>query len=293
MGVAKVKSELGFDMVFEGDQFRNFPIDFSKFDKILVEALPFSDNDPSDSADLYDLTEQFKLKAGIPKTYSQEVENSLSYIVQYGNMRSLHYFADGLKKMIANGSLSGQYPAGDQLTVQDVIDIKDQEGLDKAKEKMKTKKINVVLYNQYVGWLRQIKTPEELKLLRKSVDISSVAHAEVMKAIQPGMSERELQAIFEFVHKKYGAEEEGYPPIVGAGNNGCILHYEENTNTNFGSEMVLMDVASEYHGYSPTLPALFHLPENLQPNKKQFMILSTRPRKKFSNFAKKDQHLIQ
>jgi Xaa-Pro aminopeptidase len=117
MGVAKVKSELGFDMVFEGDQFRNFPIDFSKFDKILVEALPFSDNDPSDSADLYDLTEQFKLKAGIPKTYSQEVENSLSYIVQYGNMRNLNYFTDGLKKMIANGSLSGQYTAGDQLTV--------------------------------------------------------------------------------------------------------------------------------------------------------------------------------
>ena len=57
-----------------------------------------------------------KLKAGIPKTYNQEVENSLSYIVQYGNMRNLNYFTDGLKKMIANGSLSGQYTAGDQLT---------------------------------------------------------------------------------------------------------------------------------------------------------------------------------
>jgi Xaa-Pro aminopeptidase len=250
MGVAKVRSELGFDMVFEGDKFKNFPIDFSKFDKVLIEALPASDNDASDSADLYDLTEQFKLKAGIPKTYSQDVETSLSYFVQYGNMRNLNYFTGELKKMVANGSLSGQYAAGDQLTVQDIIDIKDQDGLGKAKEKMKAKKINAVLYNEYVGRLRQIKTPEELKLLRKSVDISSVAHAEVMKAIQPGMSERELQAIFEFVHKKYGAEEEGYPPIVGAGNNGCILHYEENSNTNFGSEMVLMDVASEYHGYS-------------------------------------------
>ncbi len=250
MGVAKVKSDLGFDMVFDGDKFKNFPVDFSKFDKILIETLPASDNDPSDSADLYDLTEQFKVKAGIPKTYSQEVENSMSYLVQYGNMKNLHYFTDGLTQMITSGSLSGQYPAGDQLTVQDIINIKDQAGLDKAKEKMKTKKINAILYNQYVGGLRQIKTPEELKLLRKSVDISSIAHAEVMKAIQPGMSERELQAIFEFVHKKYGAEGEGYPPIVGAGNNGCILHYEENSNTNFGSEMVLMDVASEYHGYS-------------------------------------------
>jgi Xaa-Pro aminopeptidase len=106
------------------------------------------------------------------------------------------------------------------------------------------------LYNKYVSSLREIKTPEELKLLAKAVNISSVAHAEVMKAIRPGMSERELQAIFEFVHKKYGAEEEGYPPIVGAGDNGCILHYEENSNTNFGNDMVLMDVAAEYHGYS-------------------------------------------
>jgi len=250
MGTAKVKSELGFDMVFDGDKFKNFLIDFSKFDNILFEGLPSSDNDPSDSADLYDLTKQFKLKAGIPDTYSQDVENLLNYVVQYANMRNLNYFTDDLKKMISNGSLPGQYAAGNQFTVQDLINIKDQEGLDKAKEKMKARKVNTVIYNQYAGWLRQIKTPEELKLLRKSVDISSVAHAEVMKAIQPGMSERELQAIFEFVHKKYGAEEEGYPPIVGAGNNGCILHYEENTNTNFGSEMVLMDVAAEYHGYS-------------------------------------------
>src|SRR6266498_1080702 len=49
MGIAKVKSELGFDLVFYGDEFKNFQIDFSKFDKILMETLPFADND-TDSA---------------------------------------------------------------------------------------------------------------------------------------------------------------------------------------------------------------------------------------------------
>ena len=42
----------------------------------------------------------------------------------------------------------------------------------------------------------------------------------------------------------------GYPSIVGAGANGCILHYEENALVNVGHEMVLMDVGAEYHGYS-------------------------------------------
>jgi Xaa-Pro aminopeptidase len=80
-----------------------------------------------------------------------------------------------------------------------------------------------------------------------------------MKAIRPDMSETELMGIFLYIHKKYGAEDEGYPPIVGAGANGCILHYIENNITRVNNQLVLMDVASEYHGYSAditrTVPA--------------------------------------
>ena len=99
-------------------------------------------------------------------------------------------------------------------------------------------------------------------VLRKSVFLSAIAHKEVMKAIEPGMSESELTGIFEYIHRKYGAEAEGYPPIVGAGANGCILHYTENNVTDIQNQMVLMDVASEYHGYSAdisrTVPADGH-----------------------------------
>jgi Xaa-Pro aminopeptidase len=81
----------------------------------------------------------------------------------------------------------------------------------------------------------------------------------VMKAIHPDMSETELMGTFEYIHKKYGAEGEGYPPIVGAGANGCILHYIENNVTQVNNQLVLMDVASEYHGYTAditrTVPA--------------------------------------
>lgn len=105
-------------------------------------------------------------------------------------------------------------------------------------------------YMRLTGALREVKTEEELNLIRKAVEISSIAHAEVMKAVKPGMSEREVQGIHEFVHKKYGAEEVGYPSIVGYGNNGCILHYEENNLQHIGNGLLLMDVAAEYHGYS-------------------------------------------
>ena len=73
------------------------------------------------------------------------------------------------------------------------------------------------------------------------------------------MSELEIQGLHEYVHKKYGAEEVGYGSIVGAGENGCVLHYMENTRTRIGNEMILMDVGAEYHGYTAdvtrTIPA--------------------------------------
>ena len=110
-----------------------------------------------------------------------------------------------------------------------------------------------------MGSMRQIKTPEEMKLLKKAVRISAMGQVEIMKAMKPNMSETEIQGIHEYVYKKYGTEYEGYPSIVGAGENGCVLHYIENSKTKVDGDLVLMDLGAEYHGYTAdvtrTIPA--------------------------------------
>ncbi|WP_286965814.1 aminopeptidase P N-terminal domain-containing protein [Flavobacterium sp. UBA4854] len=115
------------------------------------------------------------------------------------------------------------------------------------------------LFDKITNSLREIKTPEELVLMRKTVKLSCVAHNEVMKAVGPDMSENEADGIHAYIHRHYGAEGEGYPPIVGAGANGCILHYGDNNATKIDNQLLLMDVGSEYHGYSAdvtrTIPA--------------------------------------
>jgi len=107
--------------------------------------------------------------------------------------------------------------------------------------------------------LREVKTKEELVLLKKAVRISAMGQVEIMKAMHPKMSETEVQGIHEFVYKKYGAEYEGYPSLVGAGNNGCILHYIENNKLTLNNDLVLMDLGAEYRGYTAdvtrTIPA--------------------------------------
>ena len=107
--------------------------------------------------------------------------------------------------------------------------------------------------------LREIKSKEELVLLTKAIRISAMGQREIMKAMHVGMSESEVQGIHEFIYKKYGSEFEGYPSIVGAGGNGCILHYIENSKTKVENDLVLMDLGAEYHGYTAdvtrTIPA--------------------------------------
>jgi Xaa-Pro aminopeptidase len=118
---------------------------------------------------------------------------------------------------------------------------------------------SITAFTDITNALREIKTPEELVLMRKTVKLSCVAHNEVMRAVGPDMSENEADGIHAYIHKKYGAEGEGYPPIVGVGANGCILHYGENNSTKMDNQLLLMDVGSEYHGYSAdvtrTIPA--------------------------------------
>lgn len=190
MGISGVKEILAFNEVFNNSDFKEFNIDFSKFDKVLFYDFQNDVRDTPAEGDLYDLISWFKQKAGYPEANSLDVE-----------------------------------PAAQNL---------DMEMLD-----------------QIMQDLRGIKTAEEIDLLRKAVDISCIAQAEVMKAMRPGMSEFEVQGLHEFIFKKYQAEYEGYPSIVGAGHNGCILHYIENYKPSIESdEMILMDLGAEYHGYT-------------------------------------------
>ena len=130
-----------------------------------------------------------------------------------------------------------------------------------TKKSLTSKKasINTKSILTYMASLREKKSKEELVLLTKAVRISAMGQREIMKAMHPGMSETEIQGIHEFVYKKYGSEFEGYPSIVGAGNNGCVLHYIENSKMKVENDLVLMDLGAEYHGYTAdvtrTIPA--------------------------------------
>jgi len=98
--------------------------------------------------------------------------------------------------------------------------------------------------------LRQVKTEEELVLLRKAIDITCEAQNELMRQINDSMKEYETEAIIEYVFKRNGAEYPGFPSIQGSGENSCILHYTSNRRPLKNGGLLVSDVGAEYHGYT-------------------------------------------
>ncbi len=98
--------------------------------------------------------------------------------------------------------------------------------------------------------LRARKSDAELAIITKAAEVSARAHDEVMRVIRPGMRESEIQAVMEAAYRTLGADGPGYSSIVGTGGNSTILHWPASHREAKSGEVVLMDVAAYFDGYS-------------------------------------------
>jgi Xaa-Pro aminopeptidase len=98
--------------------------------------------------------------------------------------------------------------------------------------------------------LRQIKSPYEQDVMRRSVTISNEAHKAGMREAAPGKFEYEVEAAIEHVYLRRGAMSWGYPSIVGSGPNATILHYNRSTRRMEDGDLLLVDAAASFQGYT-------------------------------------------
>ena len=98
--------------------------------------------------------------------------------------------------------------------------------------------------------LRGVKTKEEIVVVQKAVDITETAFRRLLKFIQPGVFEYEIEA--EIFHSFLSQRATGpaYHSILASGDNARTLHYTSNNNICKDGELILMDFGAEYGGYN-------------------------------------------
>jgi len=101
-----------------------------------------------------------------------------------------------------------------------------------------------------IARLRMTKDAGELQLITHASEASEAAHRAALKAIHPGVTEREISALMQYEFGKRGCERPAYAPIVGSGFYSTVLHYSADSKTMQDGDVVVMDVAGEYSMYA-------------------------------------------
>lgn len=111
--------------------------------------------------------------------------------------------------------------------------------------------------NPTIHEMRIFKSPAEIALMQKAVDITEEAHVAAMQKCRPGMYEYQLEAELMYAFQRNGARFPAYNPIVGAGKNTCILHYISNNQKIANGDMILIDAGAEYRNYAADITRTF------------------------------------
>ena len=109
---------------------------------------------------------------------------------------------------------------------------------------------NYIHLNTLIEKMRLHKEPEEIEQIKKALTITSQAHHAAMAMVEPGMKEYEIQAVIEYIFKKYGSQHDAYGTIVAGGNNANTLHYVDNKAVLNSGDMMLIDAGCEWNYYA-------------------------------------------
>ena len=108
-----------------------------------------------------------------------------------------------------------------------------------------------------VAELRLVKDDFEIAVMAEAANISVKAHERAMRRCGQLHFEFQLEAEIRHEFAMHGARSCAYNTIVGAGENGCILHYTENDAALQPGQLVLIDAGCELQGYAADITRTF------------------------------------
>jgi Xaa-Pro aminopeptidase len=110
-----------------------------------------------------------------------------------------------------------------------------------------------------VEWLRMVKSPEEVDLIRAAVQLTSDAFARSIRKVKPGIQECELAAEIDFQMLRRGADKPAFETIVAFGARSALPHARPTSNSLQSNELLLVDMGSQRCGYASDMTRMAHV----------------------------------
>ncbi len=117
--------------------------------------------------------------------------------------------------------------------------------------------------------LRKIKSPAELALMRQAGRIGVKAHNALIQSTRPGVSEKALAAVFEFVSRKEGAQDLAYSTIIMSGKNHAYGHYHKYDRVLKAGDFLILDAGPDYENYHIDISTSFPASGTFSPRQRE------------------------
>ena len=108
-----------------------------------------------------------------------------------------------------------------------------------------------------VARMRLLKSAGEVRLLREAIEITAAGLQSAMRMTRPGIYEYQLRAVLDGEYRRLGSPRNGFPTIVAAGANTCVLHYPHGRGRVEDGDLVLLDTGAEAGYYSADVSRTF------------------------------------
>lgn len=130
-----------------------------------------------------------------------------------------------------------------------------------------------------LGEMRLFKSDAELDLMRRAASISVKAHEHAMRRCKHLEHEYQLEAELVYEFSRHGCRSVAYDPIVGSGENACVLHYTENNKPLHRGSLVLIDAGGEFENYAADITRTFPINGKFSPEQKSIYELVLKAQK--------------
>ncbi len=101
-----------------------------------------------------------------------------------------------------------------------------------------------------IDQLRWVKEPDELRFIKKAVEIGDTAFAHIQGYLRPGAVERDVANELEFFMRRNGAEKEAFESIVASGPRSSRPHGYASDRAMTRGDFVTLDFGALYRGYT-------------------------------------------
>lgn len=123
--------------------------------------------------------------------------------------------------------------------------------------------------SRLIPTMRSCKSRAERACIQQAIDITATGFDAVMRAVAPGQSEFEVQALLEHTYRLQGASRLAFRTIVGGGLNSTVLHYHANDQPLRAGDLVCIDSGAAVGGYSADITRTLPVSGRFTPRQRE------------------------